>query len=91
MVLENFLAFGFQNLVLIDMLLASPNTNITGVVLVIDVIKVANELFTMADLMTMGFRTTGDTIEIAMLLQVFLKNCIFWGVTMYSIIVVESR
>ena len=71
MVLENFLAFGFKNLGLIDVFLASPNTNITGVVLVIDVIKVANELFPMADLKTMGFRTTGDTIEIAMLLQDF--------------------
>ena len=44
-VLENFLAFGFQNRVLIAMVLLSPNTNITGVILVIDVIIVANEFF----------------------------------------------
>ena len=42
-VLENFLAFGFQSLVLIFKVLWGPNTNITGVILVIDVIKVANE------------------------------------------------
>ena len=44
-VLENFLAFGFQNLVLIAIVLRSPKTNITGVILVIDAIKVANEFF----------------------------------------------
>ena len=67
-VVENFLAFGFQNLVLIFMVLRGPNTNITRVVLVIDVIKYANEFF-MADLKVMGFRTTGHAIEIAMLFQ----------------------
>ena len=75
-VLEKFLAFGFQNLVLTVMVLRSPNTNTTGMILVIDVIKVANE-FSMADLKVMGFRTTGKTIDIAMLFQDFLKNCIF--------------
>ena len=86
MVNENCFAFVFQNLFLIAMVLLSLNTDITGLILVIDEIKVANELFPMADLKTMGVRTTGDTIDIAMLLQDFLKNCIFWGVTMYSII-----
>ena len=43
--IENFLAFWFQNPVLIFMVLRGPNTNITGVILVIDVIKVANEFF----------------------------------------------
>ena len=70
-VLENFLAFGFQNLVLIVMVLRSPNTNITGVILVIDVVKVANEFFFMADLKVMGFRTACKTIDIAMLFQDF--------------------
>ena len=60
MVNGNFLAFGFQNPVLIAMVLISPNTNIT-------VINVANELFPMADLKIMGIRTTGKTIDIAML------------------------
>ena len=45
MFLENFLAYGFQNLVLIVIVLQSPNTNTTGMILVIDVIKVANEFF----------------------------------------------
>ena len=45
MVLENFLAYGFHNIVLIDMVLRSQTTNITGMILVIDVIKVANEFF----------------------------------------------
>jgi hypothetical protein len=44
-VLENFFAFGLQNLVLIFMVLRGPTPNITGVILVIDVIKVADEFF----------------------------------------------
>ena len=47
-VLEIFLVFGFQNLVLIFMVLRGPNTNITGVIFVIDVIEVANEFFELA-------------------------------------------
>ena len=67
----------FQNPVLIVMVLRSPNTNITGMVLVIDVIKVANSFFFMAIFKVMGFRTDGKTIDIAMLFQDFFKNCIF--------------
>ena len=61
-VLENFLAFGFQNLVLIVMILRSPNTNMTGVILIIDAIKVATDFFFMVDLKIMGFMTTAHTI-----------------------------
>ena len=50
---ENFLAFGFQNLDFIFMVLPNTNTNITGLVLKIDVIKVANEFF------HAGFKSNG--------------------------------
>ena len=59
------------------MVLRGPTTNITGVILVIDVIKVANEFFSMADLKVMGFRTTGKTIDIAMLFQDLKKKLYF--------------
>ena len=38
----------------------------------------------MADLKEMGFRTTGRTIEIAMLFQDFLKNYIFLESAQYA-------
>ena len=70
-VLEHFLAFGFQNPVLIVMVQRIPNTNIIGIILVIDVIKVANAFFPMANLKVMGFRTDGKTIGIVMLFHDF--------------------
>ena len=38
---ENFLAFGFKNLVLIVMVQPSPNTNISGVIWVIVIMNIA--------------------------------------------------
>jgi hypothetical protein len=48
---ENFIAFGFQNLVLIFMVPSGPNTTITGAIFEIDMIKVSNEFFQISHLL----------------------------------------
>jgi hypothetical protein len=64
------------------MWLKSPDTNITGVTFVIDVIEVANGGFSYAEIKLVGIR---KTIDIAMLLQDFLNNSLLQKSAQYTI------